>query len=422
MIERAMLCLSLLVLVTGCEEAADCDLLSGDLCLEEAENALSGIYFVELDPETSDIANFAQNLSESLNFDLLHVYESAAAGFSMRVPHVLVEEIAKIAGVRDVIEDDEEQYAPNPEPDEEFDNEDREPELIPEIVEDPAVQYGEYEVPEGIVRIGGPYMGGLLLEEVHVAVIDTGVDGDHPDLNVVAHFDAVGASNPDDAHPGDPDGHGTHVAGTIGARADQEGVAGVAPGVAIHSVRVLGSDGSGYDSDIIAGLEYVLDHPEIRVVNMSLGGPSGGGLEGPFQEAVARLVDSGVVVVIAAGNESVDTEGVVPAGFNEGVVVSAYSVKEEEYAFFSNYGTAVDVSAPGTSIYSTYPASSFVALDGTSMAAPHVAGAAALYAAQSQNPTNQVFLEELLSNGETSYPGQGGSHPEPFLNISHLLP
>ena len=159
MIRRAMLCVSLVVLITGCEETSDCDLLSGDLCLEEAENALSGIYFVGLDPETADIANFAQNLSDSFNFDLLHIYESAAAGFSMRVPHSLVEEISEIAGVREVIEDEEEQYAPDPEPDEEFDNEDREPELIPEIVEDPAVQYGEYEVPEGIVRIGGPLHG-----------------------------------------------------------------------------------------------------------------------------------------------------------------------------------------------------------------------------------------------------------------------
>ena len=133
------------------------------------------------------------------------------------------------------------------------------------------------------------------------------------------------------------------------------------------------------------------------------------------------MIASGVIVIIAAGNESQNTSGVVPAGFDSGVVVSAYSVFDNTFADFSNFGTAVDIAAPGTSIYSTYPDGTYAALDGTSMAAPHVAGAAALFIGKNGDVDNAQFLDYLLSTGEDGYDGQGGDHPEVFLNIDDLI-
>ena len=402
-------------LVSSCEE----DSLANCLTVDNLTDTLSGVYLVELDKEPGEVASFTQQLASEFDLDILHIYDAAAEGFSVRLPHSLVETLQEVVGVRSITEDIDREYAPTPEPEEDFDPvEETTPAPLP--VPNQTVDYGEYEVPEGVTRIGGPYVGGLALEEIHVAVLDTGVDGSHPDLNVVAHRDVVGDSLPFDAHPGDPQGHGTHVAGIIGARADTEGMAGVAPGVAIHSVRILDSTGAGYDADIIAGIEYVLDNPQIRVVNMSLGGPAGGN-SAPLQEAIDRMIASGVIVIIAAGNESQNTSGVVPAGFDSGVVVSAYSVFDNTFADFSNFGTAVDIAAPGTSIYSTYPDGTYAALDGTSMAAPHVAGAAALFIGKNGDVDNAQFLDYLLSTGEDGYDGQGGDHPEVFLNIDDLI-
>ena len=369
---------------------------------DDLTDVFTDVYFVTLDAEPAQVASLAQEISDEFNLDILHIYDSAGEGFSVRLPTLLVDELRQVDGVKKIILDKKQNYSPDEE-------------VIPDF------EYGDEEVTPDIVRIGGPYTGGLDLSSIHVAVIDTGIDGNHSDLNVVGHADMVGNSTPSDAHDGDGNGHGTHVAGTIGALANGAGVAGVAPGVPLHSVRVLGSDGSGYYSDIVAGIEYVLDNPEIRVVNMSLGGPLSNATD-PLQEAVARLIDAGVIVCIAAGNESQDTENVAPAGYDDGVIVSAYSVSENGFAWFSNYGDEVDIAAPGTSIYSTWPGGGYEALDGTSMATPHVAGAAALFAAANPSATNQSFLNAITNNGEENYDGQGGQHPEPLLDISPLIP
>jgi subtilisin family serine protease len=370
---------------------------------DQLDDALFGVYFVKLDAEPAEVATLVSEISNELNLDILQIYDSASEGFSVQLPHLIVPELEDLNQVELVVEDKEKKYVVPEDPDSSF-------------------EYGDDEVPAGIFRIGGPYQGSADLSGVAVAVIDTGIDAGHADLNVVGEADIVCESWGDCAAGDDPNGHGTHVAGTIGAIADGAGVAGVAPGVKLHAVRVLGSDGSGYYSDIIAGIEYVLENPEIRVVNMSLGGGMSSDTD-PLAEAIQRLIDSGVIVCIAAGNESQDTANVSPAGYDLGVVVSAYDSSNSDlgFAWFSNYGEEVDIAAPGVSIYSTWPGGGFEALDGTSMATPHVAGAAALYLAEDDSRTPDQFRDDLISSGENNYYDQGGDHPEPLLNLSGLL-
>ncbi len=200
---------------------------------------------------------------------------------------------------------------------------------------------------------------------------------------------------------------------------------GVAPGVELVALRALDENGSGYWTDIVAGLEYVLDHPEIRVVSMSLGGPAyPDGVEDPMEEAIRRLVDSGVAVVIAAGNETQDTENVAPAGYDLGLVVSAYDNAggtDNGFAWFSNFGDAVDVAAPGVDIPSTYPGGGYAELSGTSMATPLVAGAVAAYLAEHPRATGQEAMDAVVATGEDGYQGQNNRHPEPLIDIEALL-
>jgi subtilisin family serine protease len=153
---------------------------------------------------------------------------------------------------------------------------------------------------------------------------------------------------------------------------------------------------------------------------MSLGGPAGSSLDDDMAIALGRLEDSGVLVAIAAGNESQDTANVVPAGLDKGVVVSAYDASNGYggFAWFSNYGDEVDIAAPGVSINSTVPGGSYSSYDGTSMASPHVAGAAAVYFAMNPNASFQDAMDALINTGENDYDGQGNKHLEPLLDIS----
>jgi subtilisin family serine protease len=214
--------------------------------------------------------------------------------------------------------------------------------------------------------------GSGAISNVDAYVIDTGIDTSHPDLNVVEFRQY--ANGP----PRDCNGHGTHVAGTIGARDDAAGVVGVAPGIRLHAIKVLNCAGSGSWSDVISGINYVAATTARPVVaNMSLGGPQNTAVDDAVKGAVGR----GVFFGVAAGNDGADACAHSPAaaGTTSGVDTVAATDSSDTEASWSNYGNCVDIWAPGVSIYSTYKSGSYATLSGTSMATPHVVGGAALY-------------------------------------------
>jgi subtilisin len=232
---------------------------------------------------------------------------------------------------------------------------------------------------------------------VDVAVIDTGIDFTHPDLNV---FTAGAKNCSTGTSAKDGNGHGTHVSGTIGALDNGIGVVGVAPGARVWPVRVLNNSGSGSFADIICGIDYVTAHAsEIEVASMSLGGSGSdsacGSNRDAMHEAICRSVAAGVTYVVAAGNSAADASSFVPAAYDEVITVSALADfngqpgggaaptcrtdVDDTFADFSNFGADVDLIAPGVCILSTWKGGTYNTISGTSMATPHVSGAAALY-------------------------------------------
>jgi subtilisin len=369
---------------------------------EQLEDLLFDTYLVRLDKEPAEVVTTVNQIAEVFEIEPIHIFEQATQGFQVDLPIGVADEIASWDEVQYVVIDNPDSYAPPPDWEE--------PEL------------GEGEVPEGIERIGGAVTA-VDLSGLAVAVVDTGVDLDHPDLNVVGGYDAVGAAPGGDNGGDDGHGHGTHVAGTIGAVADGEGVAGVAPGVDLYAVRVLDDNGSGTYGNIIAGLEWVLTQQDIRVVNMSLGGAGDPASNTMLKDAIVAVLDAGIVVCIAAGNDATDTAGFIPAGYDQGIVVSAYDSHggDNGFAYFSNYGDAVDIAAPGVTITSTYPDGQYAALSGTSMATPHVAGAAAAYLAMYPGLSPAEVLADMLATAEDGFTGQGGNNPEPLLDVAELI-
>jgi aqualysin 1 len=207
---------------------------------------------------------------------------------------------------------------------------------------------------------------------VDAYVIDTGIDTAHPDLNVVSWTQFAGGPDRD------CNGHGTHVAGTIGAIDDAAGVVGVTPGIRLHAVKVLNCAGSGSWSDIISGINYVAGtSARPAVANMSLGGPQNTAVD----NAVRGAVDKGVFFAVAAGNDGqlACSHSPAAAGPKAGLATVAATDSSDAEASWSNYGSCVDIWAPGVSIFSTYKGGGYKTLSGTSMASPHVAGGAALY-------------------------------------------
>jgi subtilisin family serine protease len=236
--------------------------------------------------------------------------------------------------------------------------------------------------------------GSGAITNVDAYVIDTGIDTSHPDLNVVEFRQY--ANGP----PRDCNGHGTHVAGTIGARDDAAGVVGVAPGIRLHAIKVLNCAGSGSWSDVISGINYVaatIARP--AVANMSLGGAQNTAVDDAVRGAVAR----GVFFGVAAGNDGGDACGHSPAaaGTTSGVDTVAATDSTDTEASWSNYGNCVDIWAPGVSIYSTYKSGSYATLSGTSMATPHVVGGAALYLS-SHTTASPGAVETALRSAATT--------------------
>jgi subtilisin len=305
-------------------------------------------------------------------------------------------------------------------------------------------------VPTGIQRIYASTNGNIDIDgiddfrvDVDVAVIDTGIDLQHPELNVVAGVTCA-ASNPvrpavckaggDDDHY-----HGTHVAGTIAAIDNGSGVVGVAPGARLWAVKVCDSRGSCSSSAIIAGIDYVTANAgSIEVANMSLGGS---GYSQAEYDAIQSAVNKGVAFAVAAGNSDADARNYSPAAFNNVLTVSALADfnglpgggaaptcrtdQDDTLADFSNWGPAVDIAAPGVCILSTYPIEqgSYGTISGTSMASPHAAGALALLASKSK-PTNSTGVYNLYSQvknaGNYNWTDDSGDGiKEPLLDVSN---
>ena len=226
-----------------------------------------------------------------------------------------------------------------------------------------------------------------------VAVLDTGADSNHPDLEgqFIATRSFVG-----DGNPLDRNGHGTHVAGTIGAWDNQTGVVGIAPECKLLSGKVLSDGGSGGDSGIAAGIRWAVEQ-KAHIISMSLGSSS----PAPrIHEAIKEAVDLGCIVIAAAGNEG-PREGTTgyPGSYPEVVSVGAIG-QDGRLTSFSSRGK-VDVAAPGYQILSTVPGGKYARMSGTSMATPLVAGCAALVvgyclANNIAVPTPKEFLKMLL--------------------------
>lgn len=219
-------------------------------------------------------------------------------------------------------------------------------------------------IPYGISRVGKADGTGKT-----AWIIDTGIDLDHPDLNVDASRGAyfVRAKSADDDN-----GHGSHCAGIVAALDNEIGVVGVASGATVVPVKVLDRRGSGAYSAIIAGVDYVKANAAPGdAANMSLGG----GVYEPIDAAVQALGEAGIYVALAAGNESDDALNHSPARANgTNLFTTSACDINDDWAYFSNYGSPVDYCAPGVDVFSTYKSGGYVTMSGTSMAAPHLCG------------------------------------------------
>ncbi|MDQ2684091.1 MAG: S8 family serine peptidase [Chloroflexota bacterium] len=294
--------------------------------------------------------------------------------------------------------------------------------------------------------------------DADIAILDTGIYK-HPDLNVVGGKDCANTARSGPFN--DISGHGTHVAGTAAAMDNGTGVVGVAPGARLWAVKVFSDDqrGAAYESEVMCGLEFVRQNAgTIEVINLSLGSDYGYDL-GPchadaYHQAYCNTVASGVTIVAAAQNWTINARTIVPAQFDEVITVSAYYdsdgrrgglgpdsdctprggrkgiQKDDTFACFSNYGHDIDISAPGMDVYSTYsanadpeecPRTTYCYMSGTSMSTPHVAGAVALIADQQGRMSPAATKARLLLTAERGpAPLDPDGIPEPMLNVAQL--
>ncbi|HUG74761.1 MAG TPA: S8 family serine peptidase, partial [Acidimicrobiia bacterium] len=376
-------------------------------------------YIVVLNPGNADVAVVAADLARAHGGRVGFVYEHALEGFSVTLS------AAAAAGMA------------------------RDP-RVAYVEADQEVAIAAQEIPTGVKRIFADENLEIGINgtddfrvDVDVAVIDTGIDFDHPDLNVVARTDCSGGSpfrsSCTNDSGDDGNGHGTHVAGTIGAIDDGNGVVGVAPGARLYAVKVLDDNGSGYMSWIVAGIDWVTARAgTIEVANMSLGCECS---SPALDSAIAKSVDAGVAYAVAAGNSDNDASTFSPANHPDVLTVSALADfdgeagglgsptcradQDDTLADFSNWGS-VDITAPGVCILSTWKDGGYTTISGTSMASPHAAGALALLASGAGDPTNQVEVEALYDTLEATgnfnwVDDSGDGIQEPLLDVSNSI-
>jgi len=373
-------------------------------------------YLIQFDDSVTDVHGMAFGLANAAGAQVGHVYQNAVKGFSVdNMPEARLNQLLDAPGVVSVT-----------------------PNRFVQVTKGGPPGGGggsnPQVIPSGVARINGTATG---TTNVDVAVVDTGVDVDHEDLNVVGGYNC--STGPTTGYD-DGAGHGTHVAGTIGAVDNSVGVIGVAPGARIWAIRVLNNAGSGTWADVTCGIDWVAANASvIEVANMSLGGTGSdaGGCGGDtMHQAICNAVNAGVTFVVAAGNESDNSANHTPAAYDEVITVSALadfdgapggngsptcrSDVDDTFANFSNFGADVDIIAPGVCIHSTVPGGYDATYSGTSMASPHVAGAAALYLSTHAGASPAQVKNALQANGNTGWNNSddGDNTKEKLLDVT----
>ena len=302
-------------------------------------------------------------------------------------------------------------------------------------------------VPNRISRIGADRSRTARIDGIdqrvpgNVAVLDTGIDSTQPDLNVAG---GVNCGGPGSTGFDDENGHGTFVAGVLGALDNSFGTVGVAPGVRLWSVRVFNDEDIGNDSTVLCGLDWVDQHRRvIEVANMSLedtgsdDGRCGLANNDPVHWAICHVVRDGVTVVAGAGNDGMDASQATPAAYAEVITVSGFADTDgqpgglgpesclgdadDTFSFFSNFGAPVDVSAPDECLGSTLPGGGFGIDSGTSYSTALVSGAAALYLARHPGIAPRKVRKAILSAAEPGpIAGDPDNEPEGVLDVSQF--
>jgi subtilisin family serine protease len=395
----------------------------------QAAAAPESAYVVSLRPAAGDSDVFAARRGQRLGFTVLDTYHNALSGFA-----ATMRPAARAA------------LAADP--------------LVAAIEPDRPFHAEAQIVPTGIARVHADISPAASIDDVDppridasVAVLDTGIDTSHPDLNVAGGASCARGHGYDDHY-----GHGTHAAGIIGALDNNIGVVGVAPGARVFGVKVLDDDANGTTRELLCGIEWVTStrtdndpHNNIDVANLSLGGVGGddghcGQSDGDIlHQAICKSVATGVTYVVAAGNEHQDASHLIPAAYNEVITVSALADsdgrpggkggspacradQDDTLADFSNYGPAIDLIAPCVCILSTLPmdggrvggSGGYGTLTGTSFAAPHVAGAAALWISKHRGATPAQVRSALIAAGNYDWDNRDDPDgiKEPAVDVS----
>ena len=328
-------------------------------------------YVVVFQDGVTDPAGLAATLTSTLGGKLLYTYTSALEGFAAELPATAVTLLQLDPRVA-YLERDQRMRA-----------------IGVQQMDANGDPWGLDRIDQRSLPLSGTYSFTATASSVHAYIIDTGIWTLHGDFGGRADnvFDAM-LLNGEDCQ-----GHGTHVAGTVGGA-----TWGVAKAVRLHGVRVLNCLGVGFTSDVIAGVDFVTsNHVKPAVANMSLGG----GQSTALNTAVTNLWNAGVFVAVAAGNDDADACGFSPASAAGALTVAA-STKTDAKASFSNWGSCVEIYAPGSSIKSAFLLGTTATLSGTSMASPHAAGVGALYKATFGDASSATVADWIITNATTN--------------------